>query len=261
MSADKRRENHQDESYQSQQERYRSESEYLKHYDPKAYDAPLVTVDIGIFTLHQEQLKVLLVQRGDYPEKGKWALPGGFVDTARDASIDATALRKLQEKTGVSSPYLEQLGTAGNTRRDPRGWSITIVYFALIPYVLPDAPTAKGVEKAAWVDIEAALQKKLAFDHHELLQQTVERIRSKVLYTLIPAYLIESPFTLSVLQRAYETIMGREVEKKAFRRRLESADVVEETGQMISEGPGRPAMLYRLKPGVDTFSFVRQLSA
>lgn len=243
-----------------------SESEYLKHYDPKAYASPLVTVDIAIFTLHEESLKVLLVKREEFPEKGKWALPGGFVDMAQDISLEATATRKLMEKTGVESPYLEQLGTVGNTRRDPRGWSVTVVYFALIPYMIPKmgisakpSDAVKMVEKAAWMDVEEALQKKLAFDHHALLEKAVERIRSKVLYTLIPAHLIESPFTLSALQRAYETIMDREVEKKAFRRRLESADVLEETGEMISEGPGRPAMLYRLKTGVEVFNFVRQL--
>lgn len=248
-----------------------SEAEYLKHYNPKDYDTPLVTVDLGIFTLHEGQLKVLLVQRGDYPEKGKWALPGGFVDVHRDASPEATAMRKLLEKTGVKSPYLEQLGTFGGARRDPRGWSLTVVYFALIPYTLPKIgpgvgdkkagdSTGAAVEKIAWVEVNEALRKKLAFDHSALLASALERIRSKVLYTLMPAHLIDSPFTLTALQRAYETIMDRDVEKKAFRRRLDHADVLQETGEMVSEGPGRPAMLYRLKPGVKAFSFSRQLA-
>lgn len=246
-----------------------SESEYLKHYDPKAYASPLVTVDIGIFTLHEGLLKVLLVQRGDFPEKGKWALPGGFVDVARDSSLEATAMRKLQAKAGVEAPYLEQLCTVGNASRDARGWSLTVVYFALIPHIaLMAAPmgspgitaTTSGSEKVAWVAVQDALKKKLAFDHHGLLQRAVERIRSKVLYTLIPAYLIDTPFTLSQLQRAYETIMDREIEKKAFRRRLEHAGVLEETGNMVSEGPGRPAMLYQLASGVEAFNFGRQLS-
>lgn len=246
-----------------------SEAEYLKHYNPKDYDTPLVTVDLGVFTLHEGELKVLLVQRGDYPEKAKWALPGGFVDIHRDASPEATAMRKLYEKTGVKSPYLEQLGTFGGAKRDPRGWSLTVVYFALIPYTLPkskpitvDARNDEhpDVEKIAWVEVNDALRKKLAFDHSTLLANALERIRSKVLYTLMPAHLIDTPFTLTALQRAYETIMDREVEKKAFRRRLDNADVLQETGEMVSEGPGRPAMLYRLKPGVKAFSFSRQLT-
>lgn len=249
--------------------RPQSEAEYLKHYNPKDYDTPLVTVDVGIFTLHEGQLKVLLVQRGEYPEKGKWALPGGFVDVHRDASPEATAMRKLHEKTGVKSPYFEQLGTFGGAKRDPRGWSLTVVYFALIPYTLPKTKSVNvdvkssenlGVEKIAWVDVDQALATRLAFDHHLLLENALARIRSKVLYTLIPAHLIDTPFTLTALQRAYEVIMDREVEKKAFRRRLDNADVLQETGDMVSEGPGRPAMLYRLKPGVKAFSFSRQLA-
>lgn len=259
---------------QSENDTYKSdspqtESDYLKHYDPSAYAAPLVTVDIGIFTLHEGQLKVLLVQRGEFPEKGKWALPGGFVDIARDTSLETTARRKLQAKAGVKAPYLEQLCTVGNANRDARGWSLTVVYFALIPYVeLEGAPegvsdatiTVSGSEKVTWVAVQDALKKKLAFDHHGLLQRAVDRIRNKVLYTLIPAYLIDTPFTLSQLQRAYETIMDREIEKKAFRRRLEHAGVLEETGDMVSEGPGRPAMLYQLTSGVEAFNFGRQLS-
>jgi 8-oxo-dGTP diphosphatase len=240
-----------------------SEADYLKQYNPKDYDAPLVTVDIGIFTLHEGELKVLLVQRSEFPEKGKWALPGGFVDVHRDTSPEATAMRKLQEKTGVKLPYLEQLATFGGAARDPRGWSLTVVYFALISYTIPRIKTARNdasAENIAWVEVNEALKRKLAFDHKLLLGEALERLRSKVLYTLMPAHLIETPFTLTALQRAYEVIMDREVEKKAFRRRLENADVLEETGDMVSEGPGRPAMLYRLKPGVIAFNFSRQLA-
>lgn len=262
----KRYENESD-CFQNESDHLKKESDFLKHYDPKAYAAPLVTVDIGIFTLHEGRLKVLLVQRGAFPEKGKWALPGGFVDIASDASLEITAMRKLWAKTGVKSPYVEQLGTVGNADRDARGWSLTVVYFALIPYVellvspvMSSGDTTGASEKVAWVNVQDALKKKLAFDHHGLLLRAVERIRSKVLYTLIPAYLIDTPFTLSQLQRAYEAIMDRDIEKKAFRRRLEHAEVLEETGEMVSEGPGRPAMLYHLKAGVEAFNFGRQLS-
>ncbi|CBL46991.1 MutT/nudix family protein [gamma proteobacterium HdN1] len=232
--------------------------------------APLVTVDVGIFTLHEGFLKVLLVKRAMAPEKGKWALPGGIVDTACDASLESTAKRKLRAKTGVQAPWLEQVGTVGNAHRDPRGWSLTVMYFALLPYVALDAAAPASslqageglspVEAVSWVVIEEALKTPLAFDHDELLVQALERIRSKVLYTMMPAFMIDSPFTLSVLQRAYEIIMGRPVEKKAFRRRLENAGVLIETGEMVSEGPGRPAMTYRIKPGVQGFNFSRQLA-
>ncbi|HET8729919.1 MAG TPA: NUDIX domain-containing protein [Moraxellaceae bacterium] len=238
---------------------YRTEADFLKAYNIHDYDIPLVSVDIAIFTLHDDQLKVLLVKRPDYPQKGKWALPGGFVDVKRDNDLRETALRKLSEKTSVHAPYLEQLESVGSATRDPRGWSVTVVYFALIPYH-ELAPAKTVSEEVGWVSVEQALERKLAFDHTDLLQRSLNRVRSKVLYTLMPAYLIASPFTLSTLQQAYEIILGRPVEKKAFRRRLENAEVIEPTGGMESQSAGRPAALYRLKPAVSGFNFSRQLN-
>lgn len=238
---------------------YHSEADFLKHYNIHDYDIPLVSVDVVILTLHEDALKVLLVKRGDYPQKGKWALPGGFIDARRDHDLRETALRKLREKTSVTTPYLEQLESVGSSTRDPRGWSVTVVYFALIPH--STVPAAQGSSEAVeWVPVEQALAQPLAFDHADLLERAVSRVRSKVLYTLMPAYLIGSPFSLSALQQAYETVIGRPVEKKAFRRRLENADVLEATGEQDSPGAGRPAALYRLKPEVAGFNFSRQLT-
>src|SRR5688500_7400833 len=114
-----------------------------RHGAVNAIERPLVSVDVAIFTLSDESLQVLLVQRerstGE-PQPGAWALPGGFVDIARDADLEACALRKLEEKTGVTAPYLEQLGSWGGARRDPRGWSTTHAYFALIPAVAALTP-------------------------------------------------------------------------------------------------------------------------
>lgn len=238
---------------------YRSEAEFLKHYNIHDYDIPLVSVDLVIFTLHEGALKVLLVKRGDYPHKGSWALPGGFVDIRKDKDLQGTALRKLREKTSVSAPYLEQLESIGSASRDPRGWSVTVVYFAMIPWHAVASGDAL-VDEVQWLPVEAAAGLKLGFDHGDLLERALDRVRSKVLYTLLPAYLIPAPFTLSALQQVYEVILGREVEKKAFRRRLENADVVEPTGAMDSQSAGRPAALYRLKSGVKGFNFSRQLN-
>lgn len=238
---------------------YQTEAEFLKHYNIHDFDIPMVSVDLVIFTLHEGKLKALLVKRADYPCKGEWALPGGFVDIKKDKDLGETALRKLREKTSVSAPYLEQLESVGSAKRDPRGWSVTVVYFALIPYhtLQKDGVVAEDV---SWLDIAKAQSMKLAFDHGDLLQRALSRIRSKVLYTLIPAHLIDTPFTLSALQQAYEIIIGREVEKKAFRRRLENADVLEATGDMDTQNAGRPAALYKLKPSIGGFNFTRQLA-
>ena len=235
---------------------YSSEAEFLAAYNIHDYAVPLASVDVCILTLHQNQLKVLLVKRGDYPHKHRWALAGGFIDIAQDTDLESTALRTLSKKTGVTTPYLEQLATIGNQQRDPRGWSMTAVYFALIPYLeLPQT----GSELSQWCDVELALSLDLAFDHRQLLTLALERIRAKVLYTLIPAHVISAPFTLTELQQAYEIIMGHEIEKKSFRRRLEREQVLTATGQSKQEGAGRPAALYTLKPECAVFNFKRQL--
>ncbi len=233
---------------------FTTEADFLAAYNRRDYDSPLSPVDVAIFTLREHRLRVLLVKRNDFPHKDRWAMPGGFIDLARDDSLEAAALRKLTEKTGVATPYLEQWGAVGNAHRDPRGWSVTVVYFALIPFVEPPAGS-----DARWFDLDETAALPLAFDHAELLPRVLERLRSKVLYTVMPAHLIPSPFTLSDLQRAYETVLDRELEKKAFRRRLETAGVLEATGEATQEGAGRPAALYRLKPECAAFNFNRQL--
>ncbi|MBX3655632.1 MAG: NUDIX hydrolase [Ramlibacter sp.] len=209
---------------------------------------PLVTVDVVIFTVLDDALRVVLVRRpddGDEPFPGRWALPGGFIDVGKDASLLDGALRKLREKTGVSTPYLEQLGSWGGATRDPRGWSATHAFFALVPgreLVLEKGANAAQVE---WVDADSALRKKLAFDHGEILAAAVARLRSKVEYTSLPAFLLEEPFTLPQLQHTYEVVLGRPVDKSAFRKRMLDGGFMEEAG-MVDGSFGRPAMGYRL---------------
>ena len=235
-----------------------TEADFLAAYNIHDCPIPLASVDVCIFTLHENHLKVLCVKRSDHPHKDRWALAGGFVDIQGDANLEATALRVLAKKTGITTPYLEQLVTIGNNSRDPRGWSMTAVYFALIPYVaLPQT----GSEQSQWQDINLALNLNLAFDHQQLLAMALTRIRAKVLYSLIPANLIPAPFTLTELQHAYEIIMGYEIEKKSFRRRLEREQVLTATDQSKQEGAGRPAALYTLKPECAMFNFKRQLDS
>ena len=218
-----------------------------KHDFPRPY----TTVDVLIFTVLDDMLKVLLVQRPSdpgEPSPGLWALPGGFVDIDRDADLEACARRKLSEKTGVDTPYLEQLGSWGGATRDPRGWSATHAYFALMP---ADGVTlAKGANAAdvAWFTVDDALlaKKKLAFDHSQILRAGVERLRSKVEYTSLPAWLLSEPFTLPQLQRTYEIVLGRSVDKSGFRTRMMAADFLVEVGVVESDS-NRPPMGYRLK--------------
>jgi 8-oxo-dGTP diphosphatase len=215
-----------------------------------SFERPVTAVDLVIFTVLDEALQVLLVKRPAEPGEpcpGLWALPGGLVDVAQDADLLACARRKLFEKTGVTSPYLEQLGSWGSAVRDPRGWSTTHVYFALIPG--NEIALAKGANAAevAWVNVDQPrASARLAFDHGEILRAAVERLRSKVEYTSLPAYLLPEPFTLPQLQHTYEVVLGRPVDKSGFRTRMLAAEFLQEVGVVPGDSK-RPPMGYRLK--------------
>lgn len=216
-----------------------------------SFQRPLTTVDLAIFTIRADALSVLLVRRPDgtdEPYPGAWALPGGFVDIEKDPSLVACARRKLSEKTAISTPYLEQVGSWGDNKRDPRGWSATHVYFALIPNpgdaVEPPQTTSNTIKWEAVDNITT--RTRLAFDHTRLLLAALERLRAKVEYTSLPAFLLAEPFTLPQLQRVYEMVLGRPLDKSAFRTRAMAADFLTEDGLIKGSGP-RPAMGYRLR--------------
>ncbi len=214
------------------------------------FPRPLTSVDTVIFAIAGDVLQVLLMQRpatASDPFPAMWALPGGFVDVEQDSTLEACALRKLREKTGVASPYLEQLGSWGSIDRDPRGWSATHAYFALIPS--ESADTAKGAnsQDVQWFAVSGdRVKMRLAFDHNDILAAAVSRLRSKVEYTSLPAFLMPQEFTLSDLQRVYEIVLGRDLEKSAFRTRILATDLIETVPRMRT-GSNRPAQLYRLK--------------
>ena len=217
---------------------------------PTAFPQPYTTVDVVIFTVADSALRVLLSRRPPDPSEPYPAtpcLPGGYIDIAQDATLYDCALRKLREKTGFAAPYLEQLGSWGSAGRDPRGWTATHVYFALVPPP-PDA--------TAWPQADAACAQPLAFDHNEILRTVLARLRSKVEYTSLPAFLLAEPFTLPQLQRVYETILGRALDKSAFRKRTLDAGLLVEDG-MTSGGFGRNAMGYRLAQRDSAIHFPR----
>ena len=219
-----------------------TESEFLKSYNPKDYDSPLCTVDMAIFAVEDNELKVLLLQRGEHPFKNRWALPGGFCDLSNDVTIEATANRKLFEKTGIKSPYLEQVETIGNAVRDPRGWSITLLYFALIDFETLDL--SLQTQDAQWLVLSEALNLELAFDHKALLQKAINRLRNKTRYTALPINLMPDEFTLTELQNMFELILDNPLQKKSFRRRMEASGLLIETGEMRPTAR-RPAALFK----------------
>ncbi len=227
-----------------------------------SFERPLTSVDVVIFTVLNEQLQVLLVKRpegSEEPFPSMWALPGGFVDVKKDVSLEACARRKLLDKTGVKGPYLEQLGSWGGKTRDPRGWSATHAYFALLPAESVQLVQDKA-KPAQWHPVEElSPRKRLAFDHGQILQAALERLRSKVEYTSLPAFLLPEPFTLPQLQKVYEVVLGRPIDKSGFRTRALAADFLKEDGS-LDVGSPRPAMGYRLKTRESLVYFPRTFS-
>jgi 8-oxo-dGTP diphosphatase len=234
---------------------------------PSAALHPLLSVDTVIFSVISKRLNVLLVKRAfipgkevSYPFQGKWALVGGLLDIQRDASLENAARRRLLEKTNLRSPYLEQLQSFGDARRDPRKWAATVVYFALIAAAGLQLQGGASVEEARWWPIDDAVTLKLGFDHNRILEVALDRLRSKVEYTTLPANLLPAEFTLSELQEVYEIILGRTLDKSSFRKRALSADFIDEASK-VRTGPNRPAQLYRIRPGRQSVVFPRTFYA
>lgn len=210
------------------------------------YPHPAVTVDVVVFTLRDGQLKLLLIKRAGEPYRGKWALPGGFVQL--DEALDAAAARELEEETGVSKVYLEQLYTFGRVDRDPRERVITVAYYALIPSDKLELRAATDAEAVGWFGLEEL--PKLAFDHKDIVAQAHERLVAKLDYSTIAFAFMPKRFTLSELQAVYETILQQEMDKRNFRKWILALEQIEETDEERRDGQHRPARLYRVKhPG------------
>lgn len=207
------------------------------------FEQTSVTVDLVIFTIHQDRLQALLVKRSMEPYKEKWSIPGGFL--LKGESMETAAERVMIEKTGVREAYLEQLYTFGRPDRDPRSRIITVTYFALIPWKQLSQPGSRMVADAAWFSIEEVPD--LAFDHNEILAFAVNRLRAKAGYSSIVYGLLPVAFRLSDLQKVYEIIMNRRFDKRNFRKKMLASGLLEETGHRELSGAHRPAMLYSFK--------------
>lgn len=208
-----------------------------------AHPRPAVTVDIILFTFLEADLKVLLVRRAHPPFAGRWALPGGFANI--DEDLEDAALRELREETNVADIYLEQLYTFGAPDRDPRGRVITVAYFALLSTDQAQRIRLRAGDDAAQTDWWSIYRlPALAFDHERIIQYAIQRLRWKLEWTALGFLLLPAEFTLSELQRVYETVLNEPLDKRNFRRKMLAADVLEPTGN-LREGDHRPAKLYR----------------
>jgi len=228
------------------------EKRFLASYNVKDYDQPMFTVDTVTLRYVDGELQVLLTKRANLPFKGLLSLPGGFVDLTIDESISATAYRKVVDKTAVKPTYMEQLYTVGSPERDPRGWSVTTVFLAF----LNEADTSQS--NAGWFVVNDLRQDDMAFDHYQIVLDAIKRLRDRSTYSLVAAALLSELFTLSELQTLHEYILGKKIEKKAFRRRLDASEQLEETDQ-FTVGRGRPAQYYRLRPTALEYAFIRSV--
>ncbi len=210
------------------------------------YPHPAVTVDIVALTIRDGQLKLLLIRRAGEPYRGSWALPGGFVEM--DEDLEQAARRELEEETGVSGVYLEQLYTFGRPDRDPRERVITIAYYALIPSNRLQLRAASDAEAVGWFGMDELPE--LAFDHDEIFAMAHQRLLAKLDYSTIAFQFLPEEFTLSELQTVYEIIQREPLDKRNFRKWVLTLEQIEETGGERREGAHRPARLYRmLQPG------------
>ncbi len=204
------------------------------------YERPAITVDIVVYTIKDNDLKVLLIERNLEPFKGMWAIPGGFVK--KDETLDIAASRELFEETNVKDIYLEQLYSIGDPNRDPRGWVVTVAYFALISSDNLNIIANTDAKDVKW--FSAYNLPKLAFDHEKILMIALNRLRAKVEYTNVGFQLLAKKFTLTELQKTYEIILNKEMDKRNFRKKILSLDLLKATEEYKREGNHRPARFY-----------------
>lgn len=205
---------------------------------------PAVAVDIVIFTVREQRLEVLLIERGVEPHKGSWALPGGFVRIAED--LLAAAVRELKEETGVEGAYLRQVGAFGTPNRDPRERVISIAYFAILSSYTSALKASTDAAAAKWWPFVAL--PRLAFDHEELLAAAHRALVDELSNSLIAFQFLAAEFTLTELQQVHEAIRNEPLDKRNFRKWMRALGTARPTGQFRHAGQHRPAELYRVRP-------------
>ena len=215
---------------------------------------PLVSADVALFSIGDGCLQVLLVQRAHEPAIGQWALPGAVLKPQIDRNLEATARRALRDKISIEVPYLEQLHTFAGADRDPRGWSLGVLHYALMPRDQVQAVVGRKVETVRWANADTE-GRVLAFDHAEQLRAARSALRQRVREHALPLHLMPERFTLTQLQRVCEVILAPgddesvTLDKGAFRRRFAgSPDIVEIPGQ-FEGGAQRPAQLFSTAQG------------
>lgn len=205
------------------------------------YGHAVIACDVILFTVRDRQLQVLLIQMKKAPFRRHWAFPGGLV--RGDESLEEAARRQLQERAGVSNVFLEQLGAFGEVDRDPFGRVVSVAYFALLPADRLHWHTTSEYGGIDWFSVSRL--PRLAYDHAEMLQVALRRLKEKMGYSPIVANLLDEEFTLGELQRLYEIVLGKKLDKRNFRKWVLMRGFVKTTGKKHAGGAHRPAELYR----------------
>lgn len=206
------------------------------------FESPKVTVDAVIFTIYNDKLQTLLIKRKGPPFKNSWALPGGFLE--KDERLVKAAGRELFEEAGVGKIYLEQLFTFGDPGRDPRGRVITVAYFALVPAPLKIS-AGSDAKEAKWWPVNSL--PRLAFDHKQIIHYALERLRFKLEYTNVAWAFLPLKFTLTDLQKVYEIVWGKKVDKRNFRKKILSLGLLKPLKEKRTGLHQRPSQLYSFK--------------
>jgi 8-oxo-dGTP diphosphatase len=218
-------------------------------YDPRAYPPAAITVDVVLLTIRDDSLMVLAVRRGVPPYQGQLALPGGFVRPEED--LEGAAARELAEETGLTagSVHLEQLASYGEPRRDPRMRVVSVAYLALAPR-LPLPRAGSDADEASWIPADDLLAAPcLAFDHHQILADGVERARAKLEYTPLATAFCPLEFTVAQLRRVYEVVWGTALDPRNFHRKVTGTPgFLVPAGSVTAGERGRPAQVYRRGP-------------
>lgn len=222
-----------------------SEKEFLNSYNKNEYEKPSVAVDLLVFTVKDDRLKIVLVRRSEHPFKDMLSLPGVFVGI--NETLDEAAARGAREEAGLADIYFEQLYTWGDIDRDPRMRIISVSYLSLTPAEKLTLSAGSRTSSAELYDVEKLLSsdEELAFDHRKIIGYGRERIRNKTEYSRIAFEFLPKEFTLPQLQRVYEILLGKPLYKANFRRRV--APLIEETERMTSGDAHRPSRIYKEK--------------
>jgi 8-oxo-dGTP diphosphatase len=217
------------------------------------YPMPFCRVELCVFAIVNDALCVLLVRREEIPEHGKWALPGGVIRVNEDKDLEASAARVAHERLKSRMTALRQHITVGSRNRDSRGphqgWALSVVYRAAIRSEFFTPEPGKRVTDISWMPVEAAESaKELAFDHGEIVQSAVAALRTEVEAMELPFGLLPDAFTLRELQQMCEAVLGRELDKSSFRRRLEERQLLEPLRGSVRGGRNRPAQIFKRRP-------------